>query len=195
MEQKVRDDHDSTKKRGQIENFRKKLTYLRSIHGDALIGIMYFIDPSLHKNEGYYQQEIKTLQKELGIPIYLFYNGEVFQFLQGHTRTWDLLLGSLQDWRKSVPEQITLDYDANPEKTLVELSSVSGSIWYKLITNDALWESGVITTLFPNGAALQKLEATFREQGGTRIRAGRNVITSNQFAAIIRLKLNKYYAS
>ena len=30
IEQKIRDDHDSTKKRGQFENFRKKYTLLKS---------------------------------------------------------------------------------------------------------------------------------------------------------------------
>jgi len=45
IEQKVRDDHDSTKKRGQISNFETKLEYLYRKHGQNLIGIMYFIDP------------------------------------------------------------------------------------------------------------------------------------------------------
>ena len=42
VEQKVRDDHDSTKKRGQLRNFEKKLDVLYTAHRDSLIGIMYF---------------------------------------------------------------------------------------------------------------------------------------------------------
>src|SRR5574341_1431386 len=57
VEQKVRDDHDTSKKVGQIANFQAKLMHLHSVHGDRLIGIMYFIDPSLHKNENYYRTE------------------------------------------------------------------------------------------------------------------------------------------
>src|SRR5574341_398306 len=79
VEQKVRDDHDTSKKRGQIGNFQSKLTHLHTVHGERLIGMMYFIDPTLHKNETYYRAEIQTLQNHLGIHIYLFYNGEFFR--------------------------------------------------------------------------------------------------------------------
>lgn len=51
VEQKIRDDHDSSKKTGQVDNFKKKLSYLKTIHGAALTGIMYFIDPALEKTE------------------------------------------------------------------------------------------------------------------------------------------------
>lgn len=44
IEQKIRDDHDSTKKRGQIENFEKKLNEMISKYGERnLVGISYFI--------------------------------------------------------------------------------------------------------------------------------------------------------
>jgi len=50
IEQKVRDDHDSTKKSGQIENFEKKLKFLKDKH-QHIVGIMYFIDPSHKKTK------------------------------------------------------------------------------------------------------------------------------------------------
>jgi hypothetical protein len=193
MEQKVRDDHDSTKKRGQVENFRKKLVYLKALHGNSLIGIMYFMDPSLRKNKRYYEATLDKLREDLQIPIYLFYDGEIFPYLQGNQQSWDLLLSSLYAWRKTVPEQIYLNYDAEPEKTLAELSEIPGGIWYKLIANNALWEGGVIQALFPNGTTLRLLEAGFRQNGGRKLRAGRSSISFLQLAALLQMQLDKYY--
>lgn len=161
IEQKVRDDHDSTKKRGQIENFRKKLEYLKTLHGTSLSGIMYFIDPALHKNERYYRKEIEALQHTLEIPVALFYDGGLFQHLQGHTETWDLLLNSLQIWRKTAPEQISLDYDTDPELAVEEMAQAPGSVWHKLASTDALWEYGVLQALFATGRTLMLLANRF----------------------------------
>src|SRR3989338_5129436 len=62
VEQKVRDDHDSTKKRGQIQNFEKKLNEMITKYGEKnLIGIFYFIDPELKKNKNYYDIELLNI--------------------------------------------------------------------------------------------------------------------------------------
>ena len=59
IEQKIRDDHDSTKKRGQFENFRKKYTLLKSKYPHRkIIASMWFIDENLKKNKNYYNAEI-----------------------------------------------------------------------------------------------------------------------------------------
>ena len=193
MEQKVRDDHDSTKKRGQAANFRRKLIHLRAIHGDSLVGIVYFIDPSLHKNESFYRDEIEALQDELGITVYLLYNGEFFQHLEGHTRNWDLLVSSLQAWRDIVPEHISLDYDADPGTTLAELSPITGGVWRKLIVNDALWSGGVVKTLFPNGRTLRGLQNLFLQTGAARFRVGRTSSTYSQLADLLKHQIDRFY--
>ena len=51
VEQKVRDDHDSTKKRGQIRNFESKLEILSGLHPGQLVGMMYFVDLDFEKNK------------------------------------------------------------------------------------------------------------------------------------------------
>jgi len=73
IEQKVRDDHDSTKKRGQISNFETKLEILHKKHGSELFGIMYFIDPDLSKNKNYYLQELRKLEEFYGVKLTLLY--------------------------------------------------------------------------------------------------------------------------
>ncbi len=138
IEQKVRDDHDSSKKSGQIENFRKKLEYLKMLHNTSLTGIMYFIDPSLHKNQAFYKDELIELSDEFGIPALLFYDGELFEFLDGNISAWSLLQDSLLMWRSTVREEINLNYDMKPEDFIHETQSISPSIWYKLLANDLL---------------------------------------------------------
>jgi hypothetical protein len=193
IEQKIRDDHDSTKKRGQIENFRKKLLYLKAKHGESLTGIMYFIDPALRKNEGYYEKAIDSLKGELGIPIFLFYNGELFQHLQGNTQVWDLLFNSLQVWRKTVPEQITLNYDLDSTLAVSEIESLPGAIWYKLISTAVLWENGVLQALFPSGETLRLLADRFRAIGAQRISGGRGKITYQQLSGMLQIRLSQFY--
>lgn len=73
IEQKIRDDHDSTKKRGQIENFEKKLNEMINKYGERnLVGIFYFIDPDLRKNKNYYKAELEKMSHDYDVELYLF---------------------------------------------------------------------------------------------------------------------------
>lgn len=46
------------KKRGQIDNFERKLEALIHRYGENIQGYFYFIDESLNKNQNYYKEEI-----------------------------------------------------------------------------------------------------------------------------------------
>src|SRR5699024_8101808 len=64
IEQKIRDDHDSTKKSGQFTNFKDKYNVLKDYYrGYKIIGSMWFIDDSLVKNKKYYITELEKLEK------------------------------------------------------------------------------------------------------------------------------------
>ena len=66
VEQKIRDDHDSTKKRGQIDNFEKKLEVINDTYSNRTIfGYFYFIDDSFNKNKKFYDAEIYKLSSGL----------------------------------------------------------------------------------------------------------------------------------
>ncbi len=71
IEQKIRDDHDSTKKRGQYSNFKKKFSLLERLYPDKKINAtMWFIDGSLVKNKNYYISESSkdiTAKRQLNI--------------------------------------------------------------------------------------------------------------------------------
>ena len=113
--------------------------------------------------------------------------------MQGHTEPWKALRISLQLWRKTVPEEINLDYDADPVTTLAELIGVPGNTWYKVVSDESLWTEGVIKALFPNGTTLRLLDANFRQKDGMKLQAGRQRITYLQLSALLQLKLSKYY--
>jgi Holliday junction resolvase-like predicted endonuclease len=92
IEQKVRDDHDSTKKRGQIQNFEKKLDLMLSKYSEnELIGIFYFIDPDLIKNKSFYVTELAKMTKDYGVETHIFYGKPLFDYL-GNCDIWTEIL-------------------------------------------------------------------------------------------------------
>jgi hypothetical protein len=112
VEQKIRDDQDSTKKRGQIENFQRKLEYLYNLHGGNIVGIMYFIDPDFSKNKPFYQSVISKLMHLYNTEIYLFYGKEFFDYLKC-PECWEKMVEYLTKWKNTLSDlpEINLDKD------------------------------------------------------------------------------------
>lgn len=160
IEQKVRDDHDSTKKRGQIENFEQKLTNLYNIYGDQLEGIMYFIDPSLIKNKNYYSQKLSELSDFYQVDIRLFYGKEFFESL-GEPQIWDSLLSWLKDWKSGLPVFPEVNLDINPIDSFNQIKDMELQIWRKLLSNQQIWEEGLMQVLFSTGETLKLLSEYF----------------------------------
>jgi hypothetical protein len=183
IEQKIRDDHDSSKKRGQIFNFEKKLEILYNKHHSDLIGIMYFIDPDLSKNKNYYLEEIKKFQKFYGIELHLFYGKELFEYLN-HPEIWNNILSWLKQWKDSLPELPEINFDAEPERSFKEIKNLELSIWRKILENDKLWEEGIIKAIFRKGITLQLLLEFFKNQ---------RIAPYNQLAIILTKRLKEYY--
>jgi hypothetical protein len=157
VEQKVRDDHDSSKKSGQLENFERKLAILHQRHGNHLTGVMYFIDPSLAKNRRYYADQLSTaIQSKFNIDLWLCYNGELFEKL-GNPHAWNTLEQALVEWRDTVRQDINLNYDLEPETVVAETQSIAISTWWNFASNDLLWTNGVVKCLFPTGEGLSAI--------------------------------------
>ena len=72
IEQKIRDDHDSSKKEGQVQNFLTKKTSLENKY-DNVYCSFWFIDDCVAKNKNYYSQQ---LAQEL------YYGADIEKFLQ-----------------------------------------------------------------------------------------------------------------
>mgnify|MGYP003376903050 CR=1 FL=1 len=95
IEQKMRDDHDSTKKRGQYANFQKKYTLLKSQHPDSQVfAIMWFIDDSLKRNRFYYQEQAAQ-NSQPGIYVHVLYGKELFHEFFRRPDVWEELCGHL----------------------------------------------------------------------------------------------------
>jgi hypothetical protein len=184
IEQKIRDDHDSTKKRGQMQNFEKKLKALHRKHGSNLVGIMYFIDPDFSKNKNYYQEEIQKLRgKYEQVEIHLFYVKQLFEYL-GIANFWDQMLSWLKKWKEDLPEIPEINFDANPYESFMEVKDTNLGIWQKIISNDKLWEEGIIKALFRTGDTLKLIQEEFGKMEGK---------VYKRLADDIKEKLVKYY--
>lgn len=170
VEQKIRDDHDSTKKQGQIENFKKKYRTLMESH-EKIIGIMYFIDPCLTKNKKFYDGEIEKFYQEPKnkysygtfddaierIPrdtVFLKYGEEFFSYF-GRKELFYNLEYNLKKWRSEINTEIEINFDNDSDSIFKEIKKLN--TWKKLIMNDALWESRIIQAIFPNGETLRKV--------------------------------------
>lgn len=117
IEQKIRDDHDSTKKRGQFENFRKKYTLLKSKYPHRkIIASMWFIDENLKKNKNYYNAEI-TKETIPNVALSVLYGQELFSNIFSRKDIWDEICIHLQRNKLERTDEILQipDFDASKE--------------------------------------------------------------------------------
>ena len=183
VEQKMRDDHDSTKKRGQIENFDLKIRYLLSEFDGNLTAIMFFIDPALTKNKTFYAHRISSLTNKYGADIFLLYGKEFFDFF-GYSKTWIELTQWLSVWKNTLPDVPEIDFDQTPRKSFEELKVIPSNIWKKLIETKPLWEDGIIRELFSNGSTFRMLFNHFSQLD----QPGYNDVSNS-----LLIRINEYY--
>lgn len=157
IEQKIRDDHDSTKKRGQYENFRKKYTLLRSKYPSCKIdATMWFIDGSLVKNKNYY---ISEANKETisNVSLHILYGGDLFTTLFGRNDVWkEICEHLLRNKTERSDEILTIpDFDTSLEmyEAVKKLKVTQPSLYRKLISNKPEYEQ-LRAELFPTGKNL-----------------------------------------
>ena len=161
VEQKVRDDHDSTKKRGQIQNFEKKLAeILKTYDEDELTGIFYFIDPDFQKNINYYRDRIDQLARDYGVELRLFYGNQLFEFLR-HGGTWNEILEYLPKWKSEIPDLPEINFDLDSLSTFEEIKDLNPSIFRTLFSDDQIFTE-IVMTLFPQKSTLKLLYDYFK---------------------------------
>lgn len=160
IEQKLRDDHDSTKKRGQINNFEKKLNFLLSNHSEKnLIGIMYFIDPDTIKNKNFYVTELQKLTKDYNVKTHIFYGKSLFDFL-GNSDIWEEIMKYLEVWKREIPDLPEINFDLEAQRTFDEIKDLKPLVFRKLFENDDIYRE-IVLTLFPEKATLKLLYEYF----------------------------------
>ena len=160
VEQKVRDDHDSTKKRGQISNFEKKLETIISMYGDDnLKGFFYFIDPDLVKNKNFYKDELDKMSADYGVELFICYGKEFFDLID-ESETWEEIIEYLKQWRNELPDTPEVNFDKKPEHSFEEIKDLSPSIYRKLFDNEELYKE-IVLTIFPEKKTLDLLKNYF----------------------------------
>ena len=160
IEQKIRDDHDSTKKRGQYQNFRKKFMLLkRKNPGKRVIATMWFIDDSLVKNKNYYLGEASA-ENVSGVEIHIYYGGALFTDLFCRKDVWDEIVSYLQRNKKERSEEILIipDFDTSDEMLLAlrQLIIRNRTLFAKLMSNRPEYVQ-LRAELFPTGRNFDRI--------------------------------------
>lgn len=168
IEQKVRDNHDSTKKIGQFNNFENKYYALTlQYKGFEIIPIMWFIDDSLTKNKNYYLQEMQKLRNDYGCNPYLFYGKQLFNSnLSGfNIEIWNEILLYLECWKGDLPDMPEINFDKNENTVFNEIKDLPPNIYRKLFTNEDIIKQ-IFPIIFPENRVLQLLDDYFKQQEG-----------------------------
>lgn len=156
IEQKVRDDHDSSKKRGQDHNFEEKLEQIISRNPDkVIIPIVYFIDPSLTKNKKYYMEELEKIEAKYNIKCYLCYGKELFTLI-GIPDVWDDMVINLNMWRETLQPFPNINFDDDAEASFDEIKDLEAGCWRKLLDNVKI-KNEIFPVIFPYNTTLKML--------------------------------------
>lgn len=158
IEQKIRDDHDSTKKRGQFENFLKKYTLLHKNYPNYSINAtMWFIDDSLTKNKNYYICQTTKNSVE-NVKTYILYGKDLFEKIFNRIDVWDEICSYLSRNKQERSNEILNipDFDTSNKvlEALKKLHKNQPALYRKLISNSPTYEQ-LRKELFPTGHNLK----------------------------------------
>ena len=158
IEQKIRDDHDSTKKEGQYNNFRRKYLRLKEKYPEFIIeAVMWFIDDSLKKNKKYYLEQA-NLNFETGINVHIMYGIELFTEIFKRPDVWNEICRHLErNKRERSNEVLTIpDFDTSDEilRALKKLKNEKNNLYKKLISSKPEYLQ-LRNELFPTGKNLK----------------------------------------
>ncbi len=160
IEQKIRDDHDSSKKVGQISNFEDKIYLLIDKYPNKNIkAYFYFIDPTFKKNKNFYLNEIKNLSKAYNINVYLAYGNELFKY--ENIDGWCFIIKFLVKWKKELPNFPEINFDKNPKESFEEIKNLPPKYFRKLLTNKRIVKE-IFPILFPEKKTLNLLREYFK---------------------------------
>jgi len=162
IEQKIRDDHDSTKKRGQIDNFIQKIEILQNKYPNYDIeAIFYFIDDGLKKNKHFYEEKIEEIKDDYGIECYLFYGKELFE--KYDINVWNEIIEFLKKWKQEIPELPEINFDKDVDKNFEEIKKVELEKFRKILKNDEIFTQ-MMLSISPEKKLLKKLLKFFEEE-------------------------------
>lgn len=156
VEMKIRDDHDSTKKRGQYSNFQKKIKLIKQRNPQAHIDAsMWFVDDGLIKNKNYYKEEMAK-ENFTNCTLHLYYGGDFFSCLNGGKEAWKELVEILTQYRmKNANNEVDIPDFASSNEIYNALLELPSKYWKKLLSSDAKYQL-LRKELFSGGYNLEK---------------------------------------
>lgn len=158
IEQKIRDDHDSTKKRGQYENFAKKIAAIRQIYPrEKIVAVMWFIDDSLKKNSKFYILQANT-NIISNCDQHILYGSDLFKQIIGSPISWDELTGYLTQNKIERSNSVLEipDFDTS-EEILEALNSLTAKEKKKLLSSKSEFVM-LRKELFPKDDNIKKIK-------------------------------------
>lgn len=159
VEQKIRDDHDSTKKRGQFNNFIYKVELLKKQYpNNQMVGVMWFIDNGLKKNKNYYKSEMEEYMKNHSeVDLKMYYGGEMFEDLFNKECAWEEITDYLRKNKseRSAEQLYIPDFDTSSE-ILSALKQLPPKYIKKLKSDDEKYVQ-LRAELFPTGVNLSHI--------------------------------------
>ena len=137
VEMKIRDDHDSTKKRGQFANFVKKINLIKTLYPSThLDASMWFVDDGLKKNKRYYTNEMARSSIS-NCSLHLYYGDSFFNVLNGGAEAWSELTSILTDYRiENINTDVEIPDFGTSDEIYKALLSLSSKNWNKLTSDD-----------------------------------------------------------
>ena len=161
IEQKVRDDHDSTKKVGQFDNFENKYFALTQRYDNyTIVPIMWFIDDSLTKNKNYYWGRMESMSKDYGCAPKLYYGEKMFDTNGGisdfNYAIWQETLLYLERWKDTLPDMPEVNFDKDAQTVFGEIKDLPPLVYRKLFSNEEIIRQ-IFPIIFPEGTVLNML--------------------------------------
>ena len=162
IEQKVRDDHDSTKKVGQFDNFENKYFALTERYPNrVIVPIMWFIDDSLVKNRNYYLNRMSSMAHDYECSPKLYYGGQMFQDIDAFDlEIWEETLSYLEQWKETLPDMPEINFDLNANVVFDEIKDLPPIVYRKLLNNNEIVKQ-IFPIIFPEGKVLDLLSRYF----------------------------------
>ncbi len=118
----------------------------------------------MNKNQNYYQEELQKLSVDYGVPLSLCYGKELFENLH-ILQVWDEVLNHLAQWRETLPDLPSLNFDENPLESFKEIKDLAPSVYRKLLDNDEIFN--LVLILSPEQKVLKMLAEYFKQQNKT----------------------------
>lgn len=159
IEQKIRDDHDTSKWEGQWNNFEYKLKVLTEIYKEKdVIGIMWMIDDNFERNKENYLDKIEKLSDDFKNKVFLIYGADIDEKLNELGGRQNLyyqpFYNFLDNWHNESVKIPDLNFDKYAYDCLQVFQGLSEKQAISFFTNESI-VTEVFPIIFPNMQAIK----------------------------------------